>query len=122
MRGACFLGLMLVVVGLPSCGKKKPPASTVVVAPKPPPDPNQEAGERVQREVEVGYLYAGIPAVNALPGEDLDGDGTIGVDDLLQLLGVYGVACGDCPEDLDGSGVVDIDDLLQLLSVYGTDC
>ena len=53
---------------------------------------------------------------------DLDGDGTIGVDDLLQLLGVYGVACGDCPEDLDGSGVVDIDDLLQLLSVYGTDC
>ena len=82
MRGACFLGLMLVVVGLPSCGKKKPPASTVVVAPKPPPDPNQEAGERVQREVEVGYLYAGIPAVNALPGEDLDGDGTNDLDRL----------------------------------------
>jgi plastocyanin len=53
---------------------------------------------------------------------DLDGDGTIGVDDLLQMLSAYGVACGACPEDLDGSGVVDVDDLLQLLSVYGTDC
>jgi len=38
------------------------------------------------------------------------------------VVSIYGVACGDCPEDLDGSGVVDIDDLLQLLSVYGTDC
>ena len=75
MRGACFLGLILVVLGVPGCGKKKP-ASTTVAAPKPPPDPNQEAGERVQREVALGYLIAGVPVVDALPGEDLDGDGT----------------------------------------------
>ena len=75
MRGACFLGLMLALLGLPSCGKKKPPALTTVAAPKPPPDPNQEAGERVQREVALGYLIAGIPSVEALLGEDLDGDG-----------------------------------------------
>ena len=75
MRVACFLGIILVVMGVPSCGKKKPPASTTVVTRKPPPDPNQEAGERVQREVALGYIIAGFPVVDALPGEDLDGDG-----------------------------------------------
>ncbi|MEC8928800.1 MAG: hypothetical protein VX705_06280 [Verrucomicrobiota bacterium] len=69
-------------MGVPGCGKKKPPASTTVDAPKPLPDPNQEAGERVQREVEVGYLYAGIPGANALPKEDFDGDGEADLDRL----------------------------------------
>ena len=82
MRVACFLGLILVVLGVPGCGKEKPPASTTIAAPKPPPDPNQEAGERVQREVALGYLIAGVPAVNALPGEDLDGDGEADLDRL----------------------------------------
>ena len=82
MRVACFLGLILVVLGVPGCGKKKPSASTTVTAPNPPPDPNQEVGERVQREVALGYLIAGVPAVNALPGEDLDGDGEADLDRL----------------------------------------
>ncbi len=82
MRGACFLGLILVVLGVPGCGKKKPSASTAIAAPKPPPDPNQEAGERVQREVALGYLIAGVSAVDALPGEDLDGDGEADLDRL----------------------------------------
>ena len=76
MWGACFLGLMLVVLGMPGCSKKKPPELPNVATPTSPPDPNQEAGERVQREVMLGYLIAGTPAVDALPGEDLDGDGT----------------------------------------------
>jgi len=75
MRGACFLGLMLVVLGVPGCGKKKAPTLTTIAAPKPPLDPNQKAGERVQREVALDYLIAGVPVVDALPGEDLDGDG-----------------------------------------------
>ncbi len=54
--------------------------------------------------------------------EDLDGDGQIGVDDLLQLLSVYGSTCTGCPEDIDGNGVIGVDDLLQLLSVYGSAC
>ncbi len=81
MRGACFLGLILVVLGVLGCGKKKPSAPPVAT-PQTPPDPNQEAGERVQREVALGYLIAGVPAVNALPGEDLDGDGTNDLDRL----------------------------------------
>jgi len=53
--------------------------------------------------------------------EDLNNDGTVGVDDLLQLLAAYGSSCM-CPEDLDGNGVVGVDDLLQLLAAYGLDC
>ena len=79
MRGACFLGLILVVLGVAGCGKKKPPAAPPVAVPQPPIDPNREAGERVQREVALGYLIAGIPEVDALPGEDLDGDGAVDV-------------------------------------------
>ena len=53
--------------------------------------------------------------------EDLNGDGSVTVDDLLQLLAVYGASC-TCPEDIDGNGVVSVDDLLLLLSAYGGDC
>lgn len=51
-----------------------------------------------------------------IPG-DLDGDGVVGVSDLLQLLGAWG-AC-DCPEDLDDDGFVGVSDLLTLLANWG---
>jgi hypothetical protein len=54
------------------------------------------------------------------PG-DIDGNGEVGVDDLLALIGAWGV-CSDpanCPADLNGSGAVDVDDLLSLLSAFG---
>lgn len=54
--------------------------------------------------------------------EDLNGDGSIGVDDLLLILASYGDACSGCPPDLNGNGIVDVDDLLQMLAAYGTDC
>lgn len=79
MRGAYFLGLILVVLGVAGCGKKKPPAPPPAAVPPTPSNPNREAGERVQREVALGYLIAGVPAVNELPGEDLDGDGAVDV-------------------------------------------
>jgi len=56
----------------------------------------------------------------AVPG-DLDGDGSVGVNDLLQLLGAWG-DCDDpdnCPEDLDGDGAVGVNDLLTLLGNWG---
>ena len=49
-----------------------------------------------------------------LPG-DVNGDGVVDVEDLLQLLAAWG-ACKGCPEDLDGNGAVDVDDLLILLA------
>ncbi|MCH2152907.1 MAG: right-handed parallel beta-helix repeat-containing protein [Phycisphaerales bacterium] len=56
------------------------------------------------------------------PG-DFDGNGDVGVDDLLLLLGEYGTDCSaGCDSDLDGNGLVNVDDLLELLSYYGNDC
>lgn len=57
------------------------------------------------------------------PG-DLNGDGTVGIADLAELLGHYGVASGALPSegDLDCDGDVQLDDLAALLGVYGTTC
>ncbi len=54
------------------------------------------------------------------PG-DLDGDGHVGVKDLLILLGDWGPCPpkGDCPADLDGDGSVGVKDLLILLGNWG---
>ncbi len=53
---------------------------------------------------------------------DLDGDGTVGILDLLILLNSWG-PCPDppqgCPADLDGDGSVGILDLLTLLANWG---
>ncbi len=48
---------------------------------------------------------------------DLDGDGTVGITDLLQLLFVWGQQ--GVPADLDGDGTVGITDLLVLLAAWG---
>ncbi len=52
---------------------------------------------------------------------DLTGDGDVGVDDLLALLGAFG-SCGGggaCPADFDGDGTVGVSDLLALLGALG---
>ena len=46
---------------------------------------------------------------------DIDGDGTVGVDDLLALIGVWGTPDGD----IDGDGTTGVDDLLLLISLWG---
>ena len=52
---------------------------------------------------------------------DLDGDGNIGVVDLLMLLAAWGPCPpkGDCPADFDDSRDVGVKDLLILLGVWG---
>jgi subtilisin family serine protease len=54
------------------------------------------------------------------PG-DIDVDGTVGISDLLLLLGAWGPCpdCADCPADLDGDCTVGITDLLTLLGNWG---
>jgi dockerin type I repeat protein len=64
-----------------------------------------------------GLFTAGV-APRPVPG-DLDGDGSVGIVDLLALLAAWG-PCPDppagCPADLDGDGSVGITDFLILLS------
>ncbi len=53
-----------------------------------------------------------------LASPDLNGDGVVGFDDLLQLLTEFG-PCGDfCPADLDLDGSVGFGDVLELLSAW----
>ena len=55
------------------------------------------------------------------PLGDLDGDGSVGVPDLLILLGAWGPCadCNDCPADIDGDCSVGVKDLLILLGNWG---
>ncbi len=52
---------------------------------------------------------------------DLDGDGTVGVPDLLSLLGSWGPCPpkAECPADFDNTGDVGVKDLLVLLGNWG---
>lgn len=52
---------------------------------------------------------------------DLDGDGSVGVADLLMLLAAWGECApkGDCVADLNGDNTVGVSDLLILLSEWG---
>jgi len=50
---------------------------------------------------------------------DVDGDGSIGLDDLLTVLGGFG---GAGSGDIDGDGVVGLEDLLIVLGAFGDDC
>ena len=52
---------------------------------------------------------------------DLDGSGTVDVQDLLLFLPGYGCLAG-CPADLSGDGAVGTADLNLLLAAYGTPC
>ena len=50
--------------------------------------------------------------------EDLNGDGTVGFSDLVELLSYFG-PCSGCAADFNGNGTVDFEDLVQLLSAWG---
>ncbi|MEE2908023.1 MAG: PQQ-dependent sugar dehydrogenase [Planctomycetota bacterium] len=49
---------------------------------------------------------------------DVDGDGIVGVNDVLAVLKAWGNCAPDdeCPADLDGDGLVGVDDILLLLA------
>ena len=56
---------------------------------------------------------------------DLDGDGTTGLGDLLEVIGFWGADCGEdcwlgCPGDINGDCTVDISDLLDVIGTWGT--
>jgi outer membrane protein assembly factor BamB len=68
------------------------------------------------------YLFAiEIGEGTARPG-DIDGDGVVGINDLLILLAAWGACpppCPQCPADLDDNCTVGINDLLILLANWG---
>ena len=67
-------------------------------------------GQNVRHDGTLGPV-SGCPS-------DLSGDGAVGADDLLAIIGAWG-PCPACPEDLNGDGSVGTDDLLTILSQWG---
>ena len=59
----------------------------------------------------------GIPDICELPA-DLNGDGSVDLTDLIQLLAAWGDCAGPCVADLDGDGSVGFNDVLLLLAVW----
>jgi hypothetical protein len=53
---------------------------------------------------------------------DFDNDLFVGVDDLLIMLSVFGIANTVLSTDLNGNGETDVDDLLSFLQYFGADC
>jgi len=50
---------------------------------------------------------------------DVDGDGTVGADDLLLVRELFGNECEGCPADIDGDGTVTFADLALIISHWG---
>jgi plastocyanin len=49
---------------------------------------------------------------------DVDGDGTIDVNDVLAVIGDWG-PCPGCGTDTNGDGVVDVNDILYVIAAWG---
>ena len=50
---------------------------------------------------------------------DVNGDGVVDVNDILEMLGQWGPCPSGCSGDLNSDGLVNVDDLLALLSYFG---
>jgi len=66
-------------------------------------------------KINIGDTLAAVQLAGC--SADLDGDNTVGISDLLQLLAAWGPC--ECFEDIDGDGVVGINDFLDLLANWG---
>jgi len=53
--------------------------------------------------------------------EDINGDGSITVADVLIILGEFN-CLSECTADIDGDGAVTVSDLLLLLAAFGATC
>jgi agmatine/peptidylarginine deiminase len=82
----------------------------------------RDAGGRTGSD-DTDQPFAIVGTIIECPG-DADGDGSVGVSDLLILLANWGEATagGESGGDFDGSGTVGTADLLILLGAWGTNC
>ena len=67
-----------------------------------------------------GYAYS-IPTI--ICRYDFDSDGDVDIDDLLQVLGGFGIPIPNgSPLDTDCSGAIDTNGLLGTLGAFGETC
>ncbi|MCH2134651.1 MAG: hypothetical protein MK116_12980 [Phycisphaerales bacterium] len=75
------------------------------------------AGQRIWDFVSQYTLDGLTDCIGDCPA-DLDGDGSINVNDVLALIKAW----GDSGGDIDGNGTTDVNDMLLLLAEYGEEC
>ena len=68
-------------------------------------------------QIDVGVMAPTPDCTGDCPG-DLNGDGLVGVNDVLDLIAAWGGPDGD----IDGDGSTNVNDLLQLIELYGNEC
>ena len=75
-------------------------------------------------DTEVGVmkvLNGSNPAEASSCPEDVDNDLSVGVGDILEVLGEFGCMSG-CAADVDGDGAVSVTDVLAVISAFGNAC
>ena len=68
----------------------------------------------------LGFSFAGDvipPGCGTLTSLDLNGDATVDVVDLLEVVGSWGES--NVPADINGDGIVDVSDLLAVVDSWG---
>jgi hypothetical protein len=95
-----------------------------VSTPWTPVEPSENYAVRVRSVYDGGYYGmwdesdGTFSVVDASPcPADLTGDGSVGINDFLQLLAAWGNAGG--PEDINGDGTVNVLDFLEMLGAWG---
>ena len=61
-----------------------------------------------------GTLYIEAHGQRSLPG-DVDGDGIVGITDLLAVIAAWG-PCSGCSEDINADGTVNVSDVLAVIA------
>jgi hypothetical protein len=76
-----------------------------------------DGNDRLVGQVDLGPYESQVGGGSTCP-HDLDGDGSVGITDFLDLLDAWGTDPGG-PPDFDGNGSVDMVDFLDLLGNWG---
>ena len=75
-------------------------------------------------DAEVGMmkvLNGSNPSPTSSCPEDIDNDLSVGVSDILDVLGDFG-CISDCSADVDGDLMVSVSDVLAVIAVFGNSC
>ena len=68
----------------------------------------------------VKYPFSILDPVEEFCEGDVNGDGAVNVNDILEVIGAYGSSDGS--GDADNDGDADTNDVLTVLAAWGTDC
>ena len=76
------------------------------------------SGEKVNLDLEDYAEHEAEYAESEHHDADIDGDGNVGVEEMLAIIAAWG-PCDGCPEDLNNDGVVDVADMLIVIAQWG---